>query len=555
MNSPWLRLWHEATAAPDFFRERRAQPLELAEAVAEPALSVLLSVTLVVGIASFLAALLPIWNLAGLAPVAAGTTIAAYLYGRRLQWSGVIWREWAVLLLPFIVLWRLITVLTQGVPPGAILGSWVADPENLLDGPFVAGTVLLLLAWTQGLGYGRDLAALHPPAGPPPSRPEPGSRAYWEEDERKRGLYLPAPREIAARWLRGGIVLAVLGALGAAGVRQTLTGTALLRLVNLNAPDESAALPNVLLYLLGGLVLVGLAQSSRLRANWAADAVTVMPGLARRTLAGLGAIIALALVVALLLPTHYSVGIGDLLRTIAALISYAGEIAATLFFGLLATLINLVMSLFGTHGHTLHAPPPARPPRLPSVRGGHGSILGSVLFWIAALVAIGYCAAMLLRQAEGRVPGLALAHRLLSAVLSQLASLLRAILGGVRRGAAGVVQVVRRLGGEARARGLMPANRPSLRRMGPREKVAYLYLSIEERARRLGLPRQSGQTASEYSRRLSREMPDLNPDLAALTETFLVARYSPHPFGDAQATGARQVWQRVRARLRARRPR
>jgi hypothetical protein len=95
---------------------------------------------------------------------------------------------------------------------------------------------------------------------------------------------------------------------------------------------------------------------------------------------------------------------------------------------------------------------------------------------------------------------------------------------------------------------------PSWRNAGPRERVAYFYLSIEERARRLGLPRARGQTASEYSRHLSERMPDLDPELRGLTNLFLDARYSSHAFDDARAAGARDLWKRVRARLRTHRP-
>ena len=551
--NPWTRLWREVAAAPEFFRERRAQPLELAEAVAEPALSVLLCTMLVAGIATFLTALLPVFDLSGIVVVAACTATAGYFYGRRLQWSRFIWREWLVLLAPFVVLWRAITALTLGPPPGDVVGRWIAHPSALLDGAFVSGGLLLLLAWGQGVGYGRDLAALHPPPEPARPRPEPGSRDYWEEDERRHGLFLPPPRAVATRWLRGGVLLAVLAALGAAGVRQTLTGAALLRLATFGAPDESAALPNVLLYLLGGLVLIGLAQSSRLRVNWAADGVVVAPGLARRALGGLGALVVIALAVALLLPTRYSLGLGDLLRTVFALAAYAANLITTLLLSLVALIVDLVAGLFGGHGHPLSPPRPAHAPRLAPVHGGAGGVLGSLLFWLAALAAAGYCAYMLLRQAEGRVPGVARARRLISLLARGLAALLRLVAGGVRRGAAGVASAVRRLGGEARARAGMPAGRLSMRRMGPREKVAYLYLAVEERARRLGLPRHSGQTALEYSRRLRREMPDLDPDLSALTDVFMEARYSPHPFGEERVGGARRFWQRVRSRLRARR--
>jgi len=117
------------------------------------------------------------------------------------------------------------------------------------------------------------------------------------------------------------------------------------------------------------------------------------------------------------------------------------------------------------------------------------------------------------------------------------------------------MQVARQLTASARGREAGPRVRHTpFRQLGPRERVAYLYLSVEERARRLGLPREKGQTASDYSRRLRREMPDLDPDLGGLTDLFLDARYNPHPFDDERASRARPLWQRIRMRLRMRRP-
>jgi hypothetical protein len=145
----------------------------------------------------------------------------------------------------------------------------------------------------------------------------------------------------------------------------------------------------------------------------------------------------------------------------------------------------------------------------------------------------------------GWIAGLALAP------LRWLAGVLR---GGLRRGLEGAALVARYLSREARTQRTTPRpGRLSWRHAGPRERVAYLYLSIEERARRLGLPRGSGQTASDYSQQLSRQMPDLDPELGSLTSLFLEARYSPHDVDDARVDRARGLWTRVRSRMRARR--
>ena len=547
----WAALWRELAALPEFYRERRAAPQELALAVALPLLSVVLVTTLVAGVAAFLTALDPPLDLTGLVPLAVATAAAGYTYAGRLRWSGIIWREWVVLLAPFVLLWRLVTLLTLGPPLAATLRAWLADPRTIFDGPFVLGAALLLLAWTQGVGYGRDLAALHPPDLAPAPRPSPGDPAYWTADELRRASYAPAPASLVTRWLQGGLMLAVLGALGATGIRQTLNGPALLRLVTLAAPDESAALPNVLLYMLCGLVLVGLAQLSRLRANWIVDGVAVMPGLARRALLALAALVVAGLGIAFLLPTRYALGLSDLLAGLVDVVTFL----VTLVYALVALLLWPLAMLFGHGGRAprLPAAPRAAPPAAHAGHGG-GDALGSLFFWVVALALIGYCAYTLLRNARGRAPGLGAAGSVVARVRAFIGRVARALLRLARRSAAGVARVAQGLTGATRARAADPRMRHTpLRRLGPRERVAYLYLSVEERARRLGLPRPTGETASEYSRRLRREMPDLDPDLDGLTDLFLEARYSPHPFDDERASSARPLWQRVRARLRMRR--
>ena len=522
-------------------------------AVAAPILSVALATTLAAGVAAFLTAIAPLLTLTGLIPLAATTAAIGYFYAQRLRWSGVLWREWLVLLAPFIVLWRIVTLFTLGRPIVATLGSWLAHPVDIFDGSFVLGAAVLTLAWTQGVGYGRDLAALHPPDLAPAARPGPDSPLYWTADETRRASYVPPPTALLTRWLQGGLLLVILSALGAAGVRQIMNGPALLRLVTFAAPDESVPLPNTLLYMLCGLMLAGLAQLGRLRANWTIDGVVVAPRLARSALRALGVLIVVSLGVALVLPTRYALGLGDLLGIVIDVLA-AGAAA---IYALIALLLSPLAALFGHDSAPPRRPTvPRPPPPLSHAPHGGGDVLGSLLFWLVALAVVGYCAYALSRHAKGRVPALSVVSRLMTRALALCGRLARLIVGVVRRGAAGVALVVRQLTPLGRARANGHSNRmrhTPLRRLGPRERVAYLYLSIEERARRLGLPRRTGQTASEYSHQLRREAPDLDPDLAGLTDLFLEARYSPHPFEEARAAGARTLWQRVRARLRGRR--
>jgi hypothetical protein len=103
--------------------------------------------------------------------------------------------------------------------------------------------------------------------------------------------------------------------------------------------------------------------------------------------------------------------------------------------------------------------------------------------------------------------------------------------------------------GRAPTRQRFPALR--LRRLAPRELVLYFYRSTVRRAAERGLRRQKSQTPYEYRATLAQQLPDIEEDLGELTESFVVARYSPRPVGPDDARRARGPWQRVRRRLQA----
>jgi hypothetical protein len=80
--------------------------------------------------------------------------------------------------------------------------------------------------------------------------------------------------------------------------------------------------------------------------------------------------------------------------------------------------------------------------------------------------------------------------------------------------------------------------------------VQFFYLTLMRRARDRGLPRQISETPNEYKQKLKGNLPDLDEDLDAFTETFLEARYSLHPITADQAGLARKIWSRLRKSLR-----
>jgi hypothetical protein len=68
-----------------------------------------------------------------------------------------------------------------------------------------------------------------------------------------------------------------------------------------------------------------------------------------------------------------------------------------------------------------------------------------------------------------------------------------------------------------------------------------------------GLGRRSSQTPYEYRNTLTEQFPEARDDLTDLTESFIVATYSPRLTTSADAEHARSAWQRLRRYLRLRR--
>lgn len=86
----------------------------------------------------------------------------------------------------------------------------------------------------------------------------------------------------------------------------------------------------------------------------------------------------------------------------------------------------------------------------------------------------------------------------------------------------------------------------------PREQIRYFYLSTVRRAADEGVPRDKSETPSEYARDLQAQWPDAGEEIEALTESFLEARYSAHPFQREDIDPVKKIWKRVRRAIRRR---
>jgi hypothetical protein len=87
----------------------------------------------------------------------------------------------------------------------------------------------------------------------------------------------------------------------------------------------------------------------------------------------------------------------------------------------------------------------------------------------------------------------------------------------------------------------------------PREQVRFFYLAAVRRATEGGVPRPDSETPSEYASELKANWPEAEAEIDSLTAAFLEARYSEHPFAAEDVSPVKEVWKRIRDRLRRRR--
>jgi hypothetical protein len=79
--------------------------------------------------------------------------------------------------------------------------------------------------------------------------------------------------------------------------------------------------------------------------------------------------------------------------------------------------------------------------------------------------------------------------------------------------------------------------------------VRQIYARLQAAAARIGYPRPPQQTPLEYLDVLSRAMPHLRPDFAAITSAYIEARYSPLPASAPAVTSATNAWKHAEPQL------
>ena len=457
----------------------------------------------------------------------------ASVYGR----NSVVYRftEWVVILLGL----KLALYVVRGIDQLWFdLVTWQSDFSSFfMDGEYLVSLVYLLIVWSTSTMFAGDLANL-----------DVDPQAL--EAERIAGLR--TERASSRQRLAEHILLlggATVVMMVAAHVRRAAT------LTGFGYPEPISAYTVV--YFVAALSLLTITQFTLLRAGWLWDHLPIARGLGQRWMLYAAAFLGMLVVLALVLPTGYSVG---LLGVIGYLITLIITVFQTLLFLLMQLLFligSLLASLLGTSPP--ERPQPMEPPAIapPPAAAPDAvapdpflEILKSLVFWAIFVLIVLYSLSQLLQLRQDwlaklrQLPGLAKLFQGWRWLWAQLR-------GAGRKLAARVVEGVRNLRlPSATQSGRRPAGFVNVRRLSPRQQVVFFYLAMLRRGSQQGYDRPSSQTPYEYAGRLTGALPEVADDVSSLTQEFVEARYSEHEVATTQASAVRRYWERIRAALR-----
>jgi hypothetical protein len=359
-----------------------------------------------------------------------------------------------------------------------------------------------------------------------------------------------APLErLTARYFWGGVVLVLIS-----GLSQVVLRLGFSSLTNLQRPTIEGIIINVLIYFMLGLVLLSQANIARLTTRWRIHKVDVDPDLVKHW-AKYGLIfLGIVTVIVFFLPTSYTMGFlesaGIVIETIIGILNY---IIQLLLF-LVSLPFVLLARLFGDEGPDTGgasdsaAPPPgaaAPPSPIPWLEA-----IRSLIFWLVALVMIGYLMKMYIVDRPELLAALR-NFRPIDFVVRLWQQLWQVLRGWARSGLEMISEQVKFT--RPKYEGSISGRQWrwfGLGKLSARERILYYYLNILKRAEKRKLVRKTGETPYEYEPNLEHAVPDVETEVQEVTDIFVRARYSREGFDEDDANMIKQQWQRIRKALR-----
>ncbi|MCB0167544.1 MAG: DUF4129 domain-containing protein [Anaerolineae bacterium] len=426
-----------------------------------------------------------------------------------------------------IVLIKLMNLLQKPLAvAGAELRTIWETPQLFFTTEFYISVLLAFLAWAMATATIADFEDLYDP--------------YIDNRLTLHGLIV--------RFFWGGIILVFIS-----GVTHVIAQSGWDNLMNLRRPTLGGVIFNVLIYFAVGLILLSQINLTRLLVRWRLQDLTPPPHFTRNWAKYGLVFLGLIMVIAFLLPTHYTLGFlktaGLVVQVIIGIIAFIIQLLIILITVPILWLLSLIGFETPTTPPPLPPPPPVAPP---PAEGGYPpwwELLRSLLFWFVALGVVGYFIKIYLEDHAGTLQSLK-KIRLVDRLLSFLAGLWRSLRGWAKAGLALL---------PAREVSFKPPNPDltgrvrnwlNLRQASTRQRILYYYLNLLTRAEQAGLHRRRSQTPYEYEPSLQESMPTVETEIRDMTDTFVRARYSPDEFSEQDVALIKQEWQRIKKALK-----
>ncbi|NOZ30167.1 MAG: DUF4129 domain-containing protein [Chloroflexi bacterium] len=439
---------------------------------------------------------------------------------------------------------RLLTFYVKGQwPTATLLSQWLRSPLSFFDGTSFFLGILTLIVWGQSTAMMGALERMSLKPDELVVRPLSARDLDWNEIRARHPSRSMLLREFSTYWLWGGVLLALCAGLSRVELKPAVGQLIGIRHLGITPMLQGA----LVIYFLGGLLLISQGRLAVLRARWRYEGTDTDPELVRRWgRLGIG-MLALVGLLAALLPFGSSF---TMARILAAVINFMMQIsyaALLLFFALFAWLLGL-LGLGSEQAPAAEAlRPPPEPPDIATSSLHLPDWLGGALVWLLMAVIIGYSVVAYL---GGR--GIRLDSRWLRRLWHWWRAWWQTWRGRTRRLGQRVRSMIALTLASVGGGGVPRWRFLSLRKLGPRERVRYFYLSTVRRASERGVPRQPSETPHEYEVDLTAHWPEIEQDLTSLTEAFVDARYSAHPLQPEDARRVQEIWRRVKAALRQR---
>jgi hypothetical protein len=172
-------------------------------------------------------------------------------------------------------------------------------------------------------------------------------------------------------------------------------------------------------------------------------------------------------------------------------------------------------------------------------------LLQSIIFWVVFIGVVGYAIAQFIRQNPQMF---ALVERIrIFRWIGSLWTWIRTLLQGASQQITTVFKQARiRLFPELTKNAFSQVQRWfNFRQLNPRQQVVFYYLRLVDRGGEHGIQRRIDQTPYQYAETLQSNLPEVEDDIAGITESFIEARYSRHDIDQDQPTLVQRFWRNI----------